>query len=266
MLLRRVQEGDRKAWDRLIASNLALVAMTARPLRHSELPFADLVQEGILGLIQAARRYDESKGTRFSTYAVWWIRKAILAGLGRAGLVRVPSYHKARLARIREAESVLRASLGRDPDRGEVSTRLSTTLADVERVLRNEPRRLSLDECVDREGGHPLLEKLPDDRCSSPESDMIRGDLERTLWDAFGRLRRSERFVLIQRYGLAGQEPLTLREVAARMGVSRERVRQIEHQACGRLRRSFTRRPRARVPCRGPERGSRSVEVDDPLR
>jgi len=238
-LLRRVKQGDREAWERLIASNLGLVAMAAKRLRHYELPLADMLQEGVLGLIQAARRYDERKNTRFSTYAVWWIRKAILAAPDRAGLIRVPPYGKKRLARFREAELALRASLGRAPERGEVSARMTADPADVERLLGNEPRRLSLDHCVDRERRHPLREQLPDGRSRSPEHEMIRRESKRLLVEGFGRLGRRERFVLAHRFGLDEREPLKLREIAALMGISRERVRQIEERACARLRRLY---------------------------
>jgi RNA polymerase sigma factor (sigma-70 family) len=235
-----VRHGQAAARDRLVQSNLGLVVQVARAYRSSALPLEDLFHEGSLGLIEAARRFDERRGTRFSTYAAFWIRKSILEALrGQSHLVAVTSYSRRRLREVREAERSLRASLKRDPGSAEVSEVLSKSTATVDRLLRTEPRLLSLEEKASRDGTFTLVDCIPDPRHASPEKEMISRESRRFLLSAFSGLTHREQFVLTCRLSLTGGKRLTLREIGAKMALSRERVRQIEELARARFRRLY---------------------------
>src|SRR6058998_3296636 len=145
-LAKRVLKGDRRSLNDLIESNLSFVAKVASEYRNLGLPFEDLLNEGNLGLIEAAHRYDHSKGTKFITYAIWWIRKSILRALSEHALVRVPSYQMKKVKEVRDVERQLRRELGRKPKREEICAQLDSTVAKVDEILQLSLRELSLDE------------------------------------------------------------------------------------------------------------------------
>lgn len=216
----RARAGDREALNRLVEANLGFVVKVAREYRHLGVPFEDLLNEGNLGLLEAARRYDGSRGTKFITFAVWWIRKAILAAVAQgSGLVRLPDYERRRLRRIRLAEGPL-----------------------PQDALHGYPRTRSLDEPASREGETSLGERLTDDSATTSEEDLLQREAIELLCQTLERLEPQERRVLEYRFGLAAEPCLVLREVGYRMSVSRERVRQIEVCAMRRLRRLFVQR------------------------
>ena len=244
-LAHRVRKGDKDAFERLVASNLSFVVKVASEYRNLGLPLEDLLNEGNLGLIEAARRYDPEKGTKFITYAIWWIRKAILKALAeQVNLVRVPTYQMKKVKQVREAEHTLRKELGRAPERHEISDRLDTTLKKVDQTLQVHSKEVSLDDTVGKEKKTPVSDYLIDQDSESPEENLIRREGTSLVGDALQHLSEQEQIVVRHRFGLDGCPILTLKEIGEQMGVSRERVRQIETQAKARLRRLFN-RPRA---------------------
>ncbi len=247
-LAHRVRSGDPEAFETLVASNLSFVVKVASEYRNLGLPLEDLLNEGNLGLIEAARRYDPDKGTKFITYAIWWIRKSILKALAeQVNLVRVPTYQMKKVKEVREAEFALRKELGRTPDRGEIGDRLSVSIKKVDQVLQVNTREMSIDDTVGKERKTPVSDYLVDEASDSPEDTLLRGEGTGLVVEALTHLSEQERTVIRHRFGLNGCAILTLKEIGEKMGVSRERVRQIETQAKLRLRRMFN-RPRGFRP------------------
>ena len=241
-LARNVKLGRRDALNELIESNLSFVVKVASEYRNLGLPFEDLLNEGNIGLIEAAHRYDASKGTKFITYAIWWIRKSILKALSEhSNLVRVPNYQMKKVREIRDAENSLRRSLGRAPQRDEISQRLSKSVNKIDQVLQFTLREVSLDDKIGKDRDKPISDYLVDASASSPEDDLIFRESNTLVGEAMSHLSDQERVVVGFRFGLAGGPPLTLKEIGEKMGISRERVRQIECQAKARLRKLFAR-------------------------
>jgi RNA polymerase primary sigma factor len=248
-----VKRGDRASLNELIESNLSFVVKVSSEYRNLGLPFEDLLNEGNIGLIEAAHRYDASKGTKFITYAIWWIRKSILKALSEhSNLVRVPSYQMKKVREIRDAEASLRRSLGRAPERGEISHRLSKSVNKIDQVLQFTMREVSLDDKVGKDRDKPIAEYLVDPACSSPEDDLINRESNSLVGEAMAHLTEQERIVVAFRFGLAGGPPLTLKEIGEKMGISRERVRQVECQAKGRLRKLFAKKRMVKAPPKKP--------------
>ncbi|HJQ99976.1 MAG TPA: RNA polymerase sigma factor RpoD/SigA [Candidatus Polarisedimenticolaceae bacterium] len=253
VLAEGVKRGDRGALNELIESNLSFVVKVSIEYRNLGLPFEDLLNEGNIGLIEAAHRYDASKGTKFITYAIWWIRKSILKALSEhSNLVRVPNYQMKKVREIRDAEASLRRSLGRAPERAEISQRLSKSVNKIDQVLQFSMREVSLDEKIGKDRDKPISDYLVDPASSSPEDDMIHRESSSLVGEAMSHLTEQERVVVAYRFGLAGGPPLTLKEIGEKMGISRERVRQIECQAKARLRKLFTKKRMAKSPSKRP--------------
>ena len=248
-----VKRGDRAALNELIESNLSFVVKVSIEYRSLGLPFEDLLNEGNIGLIEAAHRYDASKGTKFITYAIWWIRKSILKALSEhSNLVRVPNYQMKKVREIRDAEATLRRSLGRAPEREEISQRLAKSVNKIDQVLQFSMREVSLDEKIGKDRDKPISDYLVDPASSSPEDDMIHRESSSLVGEAMAHLTEQERVVVAFRFGLAGGPPLTLKEIGEKMGISRERVRQIECQAKARLRKLFTKKRMVKSPPKRP--------------
>jgi RNA polymerase primary sigma factor len=247
----RVRKGDSQAFENLVASNLSFVVKVASEYRNLGLSLEDLLNEGNLGLIEAARRYDPSKGTKFITYAIWWIRKSILKALAeQVNLVRVPTYQMKKVRELRAAEQVLRKELGRTPDRQEISTRLDVSLKKVDQTLQVNSRQVSLDDTVGKEKKTPVSDYLVDPDVESPEDNLLKREGTDLVTDALSALSDQEQVVIRHRFGLEGTAILTLKEIGEKMGISRERVRQIETQAKSRLRRMFNHPRNGRAPLR----------------
>lgn len=255
--VRKAPPGDPSA-HRLVLSNVGFVVKIANEYRNLGIPFEDLVNEGNLGVLEAARHFDPSRGTRFLTYAVWWIRKAMLRALARhVSLVQVPAYQLRRLRSVADVESRLSKELGRGADREEVSRELQVPTSSLDAVLRLRSRDLSLDEPVGRDRNTPLSAGLADDRSVNPEEALIRNENEDLVRWALGRLTEEERLIITARYDLEGDGAFTLQELGARLGVTRERVRQIEVRAKRRLRKAIARQRRPYAASRttaGPPR------------
>lgn len=241
-LAQRVHEGDEEALRELVESNLRFVVAYAKRYRNPNVPFLDLIHEGNLGLIQAAKKYDpsnEGHDVKFITYAVWWIRQAILHALAEhAGSFRLPQKQANTLYRLERIRSLLSERFGRSPTEKELSEEVGITIDDVRVLTRASRSSLSINEPVDSEGDSELGDLL--EQTGLPDTDelLLRESFSRALGDALAELPERERSVLELRFGLIDDQPKTLREIGEVMGLSRERVRQIESRALNKLRRS----------------------------
>ncbi len=225
------------SFDELIRANLSFVAIIAAEYRNLGLPLEDLLNEGNVGLIEAANRFDPSRGNKFITYAVWWVRRGILRALAdHSRLVRLPDYQRKEIRRIRDAENSLGHELGRAPDSSEISERLSRSIKSVGRMMQSQLRELPIDAPAREGRAHRIADLLADRILPSPEDAVIRAQALQLVSRALSLLEPRERDVLQYRYGLGGGQGLSLTKVGKRMGLSGERVRQIESDAIVRLR------------------------------
>jgi RNA polymerase primary sigma factor len=241
-LARRIRGGDEGALRRLVEANLRFVVAYAKRYRNPNVPFLDLIHEGNLGLIQAARKYDptgEGHDVKFITYAVWWIRQAILHALAEhAGSFRLPQKQANTLYRMERMRSSLSDRFGRSPTERELSDELGISVDDVRVLAQASQSSLSLNDPVDDEGDSELGDLLEQTVLPDTDERILRESFMRALGDALAELPERERRVLELRFGLRDDQPKTLREIGEILDLSRERVRQIESRALNKLRRS----------------------------
>lgn len=253
MALARHVSAGRKApgtLNELVESNLSFVVKIASQYRGMGLQFEDLLNEGNLGLIEAANRYDHRRGTKFITYAIWWIRKAILRALAEHGsLVRVPTYQMRKMRHLRQAERALTRELGRKAAREEISRKVGASVAKLDALMQLPCKEMSIDEKVGADSDSSVSDFLVDGKHSSVERELIREENQQLIRWALTSLNEQEKQIIMNRFGLAGGKTLTLKEIGGRMNLSRERVRQIEVQAKRKLRRLFASEQRAALPC-----------------
>jgi len=241
-LMHRVRQGGRDARNELIMANLGFVTKIAGEYRNLGMPFEDLLHEGYLGLIEAARRYDVSRGARFLTCAVWWIRKAILRALDEhSGVIRVPATQRRRIRQMQRVEQQLFRALGRAPRREELSRDLSCSATSVDEIRRSAAREIRLDDRVRPGSESSFMELLTDGTDPGPERELLRREASRMVGEAMARLSPRERLVIRHRFGFGDERPRALKEVGEILGVSRERVRQIESGAIRRMHRFLAR-------------------------
>jgi RNA polymerase primary sigma factor len=237
-LAKRIERGDIEAKERMINSNLRLVVSLAKKYQGHDLPLLDLIQEGIFGLIRAAEKFDWRKGYKFSTYATFWIRQAIQRGVAnKARTIRIPVHIGQRERKIARAERELSLKLGRPPTDEEIATAAELPLSQVEEVRETARTITSLDRPVGEEGESALGDLLPSD-APEPSEEVAVSLRKQTLRRALDRLPERERDVVKLRYGINGNDPTPLRETGRRLGLSPERVRQIEARALEHLART----------------------------
>jgi RNA polymerase primary sigma factor len=238
-LARRIREGDRAALERLTKANLRFVVSVSKQYQNQGLSLSDLINEGNMGLIKAAERFDETRGFKFISYAVWWIRQSILQALAeQARIVRLPLNKIGTINRINRAFSELEQKYERPPTAEELAEYLECSVNDIRQSLVNSGRHISMDaQLVEGdESSSSLYDILPNDGLPTPEDGLaiesLRKDIERSL----STLTSREGDVVRMYYGLNGKAPLTLEEIGERFDLTRERVRQIKEKAIRRLR------------------------------
>jgi RNA polymerase primary sigma factor len=230
-LAKRIEKGDTAAKNRMIESNLRLVVSNAKRYRGLGLPFLDLIQEGIIGLIRAVEKFDYRRGFKFSTYATWWIRQAMQRALQQQSrTIRIPVHVGQELSRVRSAERRLSAELGRDPTPEEVAAEVGLAVDQLEELRAAERIPVSLEARVGSDGETELGALLPEDG-PSPFDELEVELAEKSIRNALERLDERGRKVIELRFGIGGNEPLPLREVAKRLGLSAEGVRKLERRA-----------------------------------
>ncbi len=234
-LAKRIERGDLAAKEQMINSNLRLVVSQARRYQGHGLPMEDLVQEGMLGLIRAVEKFDWRRGFKFSTYGTLWIRQAIQRGLQNHGrTIRVPVHVAQAQVKVRKTESELSTKLGREPTDEELAEVVKMTVDEVIELRELDRGLASLDQPVGDDGETAFGELLASDR-PGPVEEVADADRDRRLSEVVEELPESERNVIRLRFGLAGDEPLTLRQTGSELGISTERARQLEEQGLRRL-------------------------------
>jgi RNA polymerase primary sigma factor len=236
-LAQRIRTGEAEALDKLVRSNLRFVVSVAKKYQNQGVALSDLINEGNLGLIRAAHKFDETKGIKFISYAVWWIRQAILQALAeQSRIVRVPLNRAGALHRIGKRSAMLLQELGREPTVEELADELDISEDEVRRTLSLSQTHLSLDAPLTPGEDNRLLDYLPDQFAAGPDDETYDRALLDTVEEALGTLKEREARILRLYFGLDSQEPMTLEEIGSMLGITRERVRQIKEKALLRLR------------------------------
>jgi RNA polymerase primary sigma factor len=238
VLGRRIREGDEEALKRLVEANLRFVVSYSKRYRGLGLAFLDLIHEGSLGLIEAAKRFDPDRNVKFISYAVWWVRQAIFHALSEHSRVfRLPQKMSGQVSRIEGVRDLLASELERPPTSQEVAERAMITPQQVETLLMATGDDVSLSAAVG-DGNTEFGDTLEQDTIPSAEIELIRSSFNEQIQALVGELEQKEREVITMRFGLDGEDPRTLQEIGDLLGLSRERIRQIEAKAKEKLRRS----------------------------
>ncbi len=234
----RILDGDENAVDEMVNANLRFVVSIAKRYAKQGVPLEDLINEGNIGLIKAARRFDVHRGYKFISYAVWWIRQAILHSLSQSSrIVRIPLNRTGILHQVGKASRELFQELGRNPSALEIAEHLDIKLKDVEIALRTPSTHVSLDEPYDSDSDdNALIDYLVDESTPSPDVPLYEETLGSDMRRALATLTEREQKIMTLYFGLGEEDPLTLEDVGRRLNLTRERIRQIKEQAIARLR------------------------------
>lgn len=233
----RILAGDQDAARRLAECNLLLVVSIAKKYQNCGMPFLDLIQEGNIGLIKAASKYDGSKGFRFSTYATYWIRQAISRALGeQSRAIRIPSNMLELLSKVKKAKAELMQINGTDPSEKEIADHIGADLDKVQTVLDLAQVTTSLDTPVDDEGETCIGDLIADNTAENPLSKLLREANTQIIQSVLNTLPPREAEILRMRFGIDREKPMTLEEVGQHYGLTKERIRQVENKAIRKLR------------------------------
>lgn len=236
-LSRRIKQGDHQALEKLTKANLLFVVSVAKMYQNKGLSLEDLINEGNLGLLTAAKRFDETRGFKFISYAVWWIRQAILQALAeQPRVVRLPLNRVNGLAKIVKAHSALEQEYEREPSSEEIAKQLDMTKSEVEDTLNISKRHLSVDTPFKSNEDNCLLDILPNEHQDQPDSDLLGESLKIEIENALATLEKREAEIVRMYFGLGYETPLTLEDIGERFNLTRERIRQIKEKAIQRLR------------------------------
>jgi RNA polymerase primary sigma factor len=238
----RIEAGDTEALNILILSNLKFVVSIANRYRNTGLPVSDLINQGNLGLVEAAKRFDHRKGVKFISYAVWWIRQAIIQALAeQSGTVKLPIKQAGILYKINGAVEKLSKQLGREATNSELAEYLQMEESDIENVLRVSRNYLSLEAPI-KDGEDRSFIDLLESGSMSVEDEIVAKTLKQSLGDIIDELNERESTIIAWRFGLEGDSPKTLEEIGDMLKISRERVRQLESRALAKLRKKALRK------------------------
>ena len=236
-LAKKIRKGSRKAFSKLIQSNLRFVVRVALDYKNQGLPLADLINEGNIGLIKAAKRFDETKGFKFISYAVWWIKQSILQALAEhSRVVRLPLNRVSVLSRVGKTHDNLEQVFEREPTVDEIAECLEISSGEVKMVYQIHGRQLSLDAPISDKEGNTLLEITEDAELIPPDEPITNGSLKEEIEKAFKSLSTKEAEILRMYFGMDMDRPASLEEIGAKFRLTRERVRQIKEKAIIRLR------------------------------
>lgn len=236
-LARQIRKGNSRALDKLVKANLRFVISVAKEYQGQGLPLQDLISEGNLGLIKAAQRFDETRGFKFISYAVWWIRQSILQALAeQSRVVRLPLNRVGAINKVGRALEELEKKFGREPSMEEIADKMEMTAYEVADVLKTSARHLSLDEPFKEDEGNSLLDILESDRYAPPDETLMQESLQVEIDKVLSTLKPREAEIIRLYFGLDGDRPLTLEEIGEHFKLTRERVRQIKEKALRRLR------------------------------
>jgi len=237
VLAKQIRDNDQEALDTLVRSNLRFVVSVAKKYQNQGVSLSDLINEGNLGLIRAAHKFDETKGIKFISYAVWWIRQAILQALAeQSRIVRVPLNRAGTLHRIGKRASALLQELGREATHAEIADGMDLTEEEVAKTMSISQTHLSLDAPMTPGEDNRLLDYLPDTMNPTPDEETFDKALTESIHEALAGLKEREAKILRLYFGLDGSEPMTLEQIGAVLNITRERVRQIKEKALSRLR------------------------------
>lgn len=236
----RIRQGDKKALEKLIKANLRFVVSVARNYQNQGLPLAELISEGNLGLIQAAKRFDEKRNFKFISYAVWWIRQAILRALAdRSRITRVPLNRIGVIHKVGRTQSKLEQKYRRLPTVEEIAQELSLSATEVTEIQKIGNRYLSLDSPVQSDDSSELIDLLQDESQEMPDTKLIELSVQEGVNKILDTLNDREKRVLQLYFGVGEETPHTLDEIGRRLHLTRERVRQIKERAIHRLKNSY---------------------------
>ena len=236
ILARKIREGDQAALERLTKTNLRFVVSVAKQYQNQGLTLGDLINEGNLGLIKAAKRFDETKGFKFISYAVWWIRQSILQAIAeQSRIVRLPLNQVGSLSKISKAFSKLEQEFEREPSPEELADILETTVDKISDTLSNSGRHVSMDAPFVQGEENTLLDVLENHEPNT-DSNLINESLSEEIRRSLSTLTEREREIIVLFFGLSTNHPLSLEEIGVKFNLTRERVRQIKDKALQRLR------------------------------
>ncbi|MFQ5669880.1 MAG: RNA polymerase sigma factor RpoD/SigA [Acidobacteriota bacterium] len=231
-----IARGNRNALRKLVEANLRFVVSFAKRYRGCGLSFLDLINEGNIGLIEAAKRFDPDKNVKFITYAVWWVRQSIIHALSdHSGAFRLPQKQANLLYRIGKAMNQLALELKRKPAIDEIAARVEVPVEDVTVLIQVAEENVSLSTLIDEEHDFHLSDKLEQDQIPPADHDLLKNSMKDLLYRSLDELDEKEEIIVKLRFGLGDQEPKTLKEIGEMLGLSRERIRQIEVQALQKL-------------------------------
>ncbi len=235
-----IKKGDKEAIAEMTRANLRLVIKIAREYANLGLPLLDLISEGNIGLVKAVKRFDPAKGGKMSTYGSWWIKQAIKRALAnQSKTIRLPIHLVDKIAKIRRVSDSMSEALGREATNEEVAEEIGINAAKVAQLKEVASRPTSLNARLGEENEMEFSETICDENAIDPFDNLREKDMHDQLQDLLEHLDERERSIINNRFGLDGAEPITLEEVGAKMGVTRERIRQLQNSALDKMRRAF---------------------------
>ncbi len=235
-----IKKGNKEAIAEMTRANLRLVIKIAREYANLGLPLLDLISEGNIGLVKAVKRFDPSKGGKMSTYGSWWIKQAIKRALANQGkTIRLPIHLIDKIAKIRRVSDSMSEALGREATNDEIAEEIGINAAKVAQLKEVACRPTSLDAPLGEDNDMEFSETICDQNAADPFDNLREKDMYDQLSDLLENLDERERAIISNRFGLDGEDPITLEEVGAKMGVTRERIRQLQNSALNKMRRAF---------------------------